>query len=153
MSDAHVTVRAITREGGGRLRVPLRPGRFCGDVATIAAPLIIHRMCRISLTACLQRRSADRSAPSPFSISVERGRGPDKRVEASRKTGLDGGIDPVLRTREMALRPEFSMFEGVWIVLERNDGHEGLATSDELVDVDIYMDVVNAVAVGDWQDW
>jgi calpain-7 len=152
MSDAHATVKAVPREGGGRLRLPLRPGAFRGDVATVAAPLIIYRMCRISLTACHQPRSAGTSAPSPFSISVERGRGPDKRIEASVKTGLDGDVDHVLRTREMDLRPEMSRMETVWIVLERNDGYEGVATSDELVGVDIWIDVMNAVAVGDWQD-
>jgi len=153
MSDAHATVKAIPREGGGRLRLPLQPGCFRGDIATIAAPLIIYRMCRISLTARHQQDSAGKSASSPFSISVERGRGPDKRIEASVKTGTDGGIDHVLRTHEMDLRPEMSRMETVWIVLERNDGYEGVATSDESVGLDVWMDVLNAVAVGDWQDW
>jgi len=152
MSDAHATVKAIAREGGGRLRMPLQPGCFRGDVATIAAPLIIYRMCRISLTASHQQRLTGSSGPSPFSISVELGRGPDKRIEASVKTGLDGGIDNVLRTREMDLRPEMSRMETLWIVLERNDGYEGVATSDEFIGVDMWLDVMNAVAVGDWQD-
>jgi len=152
MSDAHATVKAIPREGGGRLRSPLQPGVFRGDVATIAAPLVVYRMCRISFTARHQQGSAGTSSSSPLSISVELGRGPDKRIEALVKTGFDAGTDHVLRTREMDLRPEMSRMETLWIVLERNDGYEGVATSDELIGVDMWLDVMNAAAVGDWQD-
>jgi len=147
-SDTMIQVKVIPREGGGRLRTKLQDVVFRADVSTVAAPLALHRISRLSFSA------AHTTSPqflgesrSSLSITVELGRGPDKRILAA-----SNGNEAAARTNEVDLRPEMTRLAGLWLVLERNGGYDVIGGRQEVVSVDMWSDVVGGIMLGEWRE-
>jgi len=147
-SDTMVQVKVIPREGGGRLRTKLQDVVFRADVSTVAAPIALHRISRLFFSAAYttspQFVGGSRSS---LSITVELGRGPDKRILAA-----SDGTEAAARTNEVDLRPEMTRLAGLWLVLERNGGYDVIGDREEVVSVDMWSDVVGGIMLGEWME-
>jgi calpain-7 len=154
--DANIEaiLKPIPREGGGRLRTRLQDAIFQDEVAILAAPILLQRICRASFTAqYISYMPADRSRPtaqSPLRLSVELGRGPDRHILLERTIGFDGDTGNMLRTKEIDLRPDMARSAPLYLVLERNDGYEGVANADEVVNVEMWLDLQDGLSLGSW---
>lgn len=147
-SDELVQMKVVPREGGGRLRTRLQDAMFSEDVSTLAAPLSVHRICRLSFSGAYAAGSHTAGGThSSLSITVELGRGPDKRILASSSAHA-----AAVRTHEVDLRPEMTRLAGLWLVLERNGGHDGVGGRQQVVSLDMWSDVVGGVVVGEWME-
>lgn len=147
-SDTMVQIKVIPREGGGRLRTRLQTAVFQSESSTIAAPLTLHRISRLSFSGAYTNSSQPLSGSrSSLSITVELGRGPDKRILAASNSN-----EAAARTNEVDLRPEMTRLAGLWLVLERNGGYDVIGGRQEVVSVDMWSDVVGGVMVGEWME-
>lgn len=154
-TNVQATLEPVPREGGGRLRTRIENAVFDGEVATLAAPITLQRICRASFTAqYLSLMPMDRSRPttqSPLRLTVERGRGPDRHILLESTIGFDGNPRNMLRTNEIDLRPDMTRSAPLYLVLERNEGCEGVAIADEVVSVDIWLDLPDGLRLQNWQ--
>lgn len=147
-SDAKISLTPLSREGGGRLRTQLADAIFPRNASTMASPLTIHRISRVSFTAAHVPGSASRS---PLRITIEAGRGPEKRVLASSDGGQGVAPRVTIRANEIDLRPDMMRYSTIWLVLERNDGYEG--GPDERINVQMWADISGCISAGSWQVW
>jgi len=121
---------------------------FREDVSTLAAPLALHRISRLSFSGAYTTPSQFLGGSrSSLSIPVELGRGPDKRILAASSNN-----EAAARTNEVDLRPEMTRLAGLWLVLERNGGYDGVGGRPEVVSVDMWSDVVGGIMVGEWME-
>ena len=114
----------------------------------LAAPLMIRRLVRISLSAksCMSPKTAGRQHSSPLRVSIEQGRGPTTRtIAASGEDDFGDAHGVGVHIPDVDILPEMCA-RGLWIVLDRL-GSCGIP-HDEIVEVQVLSD--GPVEVGGW---
>lgn len=156
-SAAHV-LRSVARDGAGLIRSRLADASFRAGARILAAPLIPHRLTRLSYvakyapprTTALQ---ASGSLHSPTRLTIEIGRGPDRHILNSSGNGSFTESSREIRTPEMNINPEMTSREDMWLVLERLSGFEGLNELEQRLTIDMFSDTDQAVEIGVWREF
>lgn len=155
-SSGQVQVRPLPREGAGRIRLELSTVAFKEGRSKVAAPLAPRRLVKLygiaryvddRNTGSLQRIVSNRSL---IRLSVEIGRGPDRRILIASNGGEYSSSAGGIRTEDIDLSPEMRQREEMWIILER------LHTSDvyeERLVVELFVDQPDAISCGVWRAW
>lgn len=139
-------VHPILAETAGRLSTQLPKLIFQDGIDRMLAPLTISRLTRLRIVARSGRMThqpTSRSRPL-LKVSVENGQGPNKAILDV--SGNDGFSDAPMgiRSRDLDVSPGMCIQGGLWIVVERLGGRNGV---DE-VDLEVLSD--GAVRVGLW---
>lgn len=156
-TDLAVALKAIPKEGAGRIRTILSDASFPSGIRTIAAPLIPRRLLRINVRAnYVQPRGS--TAPvhtnSPLRVTIELGRGPNRQILIASAGGTFSDAISGIRTDEVDLRPDMIARQDLWLVLERLSlGLEGPGTVEPKVSVETFVDAPDVIDVGVWREW
>ena len=152
-----VRLALLPREGAGRLRMDMPIASFVRDNNRVAIPLVPKRMLKLYAVARPSNPGSSSSATtSLLRLSIEVGRGPQKRVLTCSGGGeysdsSAGGI----QTDDLDLDPGFLRRRGdVWLVLERMYAHSSAQqVSEERFAVELFVDQPGAVEWGGWRGW
>lgn len=164
-SSHPVRLALLPREGAGRLRIDLPMSSFAQENNRLAIPLIPKRMLKLYAVArpsgsgsssnSQQQQQQQQSPTSLLRLSIEVGRGPQKRVLTCSGGGeysdsSAGGI----QTDDLDLDPGFLRRHGgdVWLVLERMCAHSPRQVVEERFGVELFVDQPGAVEWGGWRD-
>jgi len=119
----------------------------------IAAPIIPRRLIKITAVAKFRSSSGPESR-SPVRLSIELGRGPERRIIAVSADGdyldADGGG---VRISELDVWPEMLSYADMWLVLERMASPA--MPGEERFTVEIWCDGKpdDVLQVGVWRKW
>ncbi|KAK7542847.1 uncharacterized protein J3D65DRAFT_656121 [Phyllosticta citribraziliensis] len=158
-SDVPCALKAIPQEGAGLMVTPLAHACLRPSTNRVAAPLRPHKLVRVTITAKFQQsRGASTAASilsrtprSPIRVTIEVGRGPERRVLIASSHGEFSDDAAGVRTEEVDLSPGVLNEGDIWLVVERLSGP---ATGcDEIYKVEMLCDSMNAVGVGVWREW
>ncbi|KAF2732815.1 cysteine proteinase [Polyplosphaeria fusca] len=155
-STENVVLKPIPRDGAGLLSQKLAPACFGAKVHKIAAPLVPHRLARYTIVARFKKANSPRSADlgmvgrSPFRLSVERGRGPQRHFVIASERG-DYSDSAVVRTESASIDPSENALNDLYLVLDRLSGPGG--PIEEWYDVEIFTDMPKAFEIGVWREW
>ncbi|USP73177.1 hypothetical protein yc1106_00451 [Curvularia clavata] len=155
-SSSKVDLTQIPRDGAGLLSMKLAPACFGAQVHKVAAPLHACRLASYTIIARFLRATSPRAmdlgklARSPLRLSVEQGRGPERRFLASSEQGQYTDSATV-RSESFNIDPKDVRPGEVWLVLDRLSGPRGPV--EEWYDVEIYTDTPKACEIGVWRDW
>jgi len=141
-SSVPCTVLPIAAETAGRLSSRLPVLRFQDGVDRMLAPLTVSRLTKLRVVARAGGASS-RSRPL-LRVSLERGQGPNKTVLDESCGGEFSDAPMGIRSADLDLSPGMSVQGGLWIVVERLGGRNGV---DE-VEVEVLSD--SAVNVEFW---
>lgn len=140
-SSSPCTVVPIPAETAGRLSTRLPVLVFRDGVDRMLAPLTITRLTKLRVVG----RAVGAMRPTPLlRVRVERGQGPNKEVLDESCGGGFSDAPMGIRSADLDLRPAMGVGGGLWIVVERLGGRNGV---DE-VEVEVLSDGV--VGVGLW---
>ncbi|KAK8243646.1 hypothetical protein HDK90DRAFT_475463 [Phyllosticta capitalensis] len=159
--DSHVpcTLKAIPQEGAGLVSLDLAHACFTRRINRLAAPLRPSKLVRVTTTAKFVRARAAstaasvlaRTRSSPVRITIEIGRGPERRMLIASGDGDYSDDAAGVRTEEVDLSPALKRDGDIWLVVERLSGP---ATGcDEIYEVKMLCDSMGAVTVGVWREW
>lgn len=154
-AQVQTKLKQLPGENAGRLSKALPMACFNWNNNKIATPISPRRL--IKLTAIAKFRSSSASTTrSPVRISIELGRGPERRILGVSNKGeyVDvGGSAGGVRTPELDLWAEMRQFAEMYLVLERMAGPE--TTGEERFDVEVWCDgrVEEVCNVGTWRKW
>lgn len=142
------TVTRVVVENAGRFVTKAQAAEFTPGNDRLLAPLISHRLNRISMTArpCRAKSGPERNPQSPLKLGLEYGRGPSKQVLAISDNDEYLDSPAGVRTIDVDIQPGMCQGRGVWIVMERL-GSSGLQ-QNEYVDVELLSD--EPIELGDW---
>ncbi|KAL7775377.1 hypothetical protein CFE70_009220 [Pyrenophora teres f. teres 0-1] len=155
-SSSEFELKAIPREGAGLLSMKLAPACFSPKMNKVAAPLRLLRLASYTIIARFLKATRPRVmdtgklARSPLRLSVEIGRGPDRKFI----TASEGGSyadSAMVRSESVNMDPKLGMQGEVWLVLDRLSGPGGPV--EEWYDVEIYVDTPKACEVGVWREY
>ncbi|KAE8827491.1 hypothetical protein PTNB85_08844 [Pyrenophora teres f. teres] len=155
-SSSEFELKAIPREGAGLLSMKLAPACFSPKMNKVAAPLRLLRLASYTIIARFLKANRPRVmdtgklARSPLRLSVEIGRGPDRKFI----TASEGGSyadSAMVRSESVNMDPKLGMQGEVWLVLDRLSGPGGPV--EEWYDVEIYVDTPKACEVGVWREY
>lgn len=158
-SDAPCDLKPIPPEGAGLMVTPLAHAWLGPSTNRVAAPLRPQKLVRVTIKAKLEQSRGgsaaasilSRSPRSPIRVSIEIGRGPERRVLIASCFGEYSDAAAGVRTQEVDLSPGVLREGDIWLVLERLSGP---ATGcDEVYKVDMVCDSMNALSVGVWREW
>ena len=141
-------VEQVLSAEAGRLVLDVPTASFAPGVNCLLAPLICHRITRISVVA--RRRQSKsmstRGTSSPMKLAIECGRGPMKKVlvVSGETEFLD--IPPLVRTKDVDILPNVCHAIGLWVAIHRV-GLSGPQNNEE-VNVKILSD--EPIKVGEW---
>jgi calpain-7 len=143
------SVKPVLAETAGRLSLQLPVLVFQDGVDRMLAPLSISRLTRLRIVARSGVGGAGRLMQSSRSrallkMSLEKGQGPNKTVLEVSGNGDFSDAPMGIRTADLDVSPDMTHQGGLWIVVERLGGRNGL---DE-VDVEVLSD--SSVSVGLW---
>ena len=134
----------------------LSPACFGANIHKVAAPLLPHRLASYTIIARFLRATSPRSldlgklARSPLRLSVEMGRGPERKFIIASERG-EYADSATVRSESVNIEPALSSQGDLWLVLDRLSGPGG--PIEEWYDVEIYTDVPQACSVGVWREW
>jgi len=155
-STSDVVLKKIPRDGAGLLSMKLSPACFGANIHKVAAPLLPHRLASYTIIARFLRATSPRSldlgklARSPLRLSVEMGRGPERKFIIASERG-EYADSATVRSESVNIEPALSSQGDLWLVLDRLSGPGG--PIEEWYDVEIYTDVPQACSVGVWREW
>lgn len=157
-SQVSTQLKQLPGENAGRLSKQLPTACFNWNNNKIAAPISPRRLIKLSAIAKF-RGSSVPTTRSPVRLSIELGRGPERRILGVSNEGTysyagDGaGGGGEVRTLELDLWAEMRRFAEMYLVLERMAGTE--TTGEERFDVEIWADakVEEVCDVGSWRKW
>ncbi|KAF2000368.1 cysteine proteinase [Amniculicola lignicola CBS 123094] len=156
-STHEVGLKQIPRDGAGLILMRLAPAVFAPTINKIAAPLSMYRQASITVVARFSKTTSPRSsevgriARSPLRLSVEFGRGPERKILIASEHG-EYTDRPIVRTESLSLEPVISRGpEGLWLVLDRLSGPGG--PIEEWYEVEVFIDMPNACQIGVWREW
>jgi calpain-7 len=138
-SSVPCTVLPIPAETAGRLSTRLSVLVFQDGVDRMLAPLTVSRLTKLRIVV----RAAGTSRPL-LRVRIERGQGPNKGILDESFGGEFSDAPMGIRSADLDLSPGMSAPGGLWIVVERLGGRNGV---DE-VEVEVLSD--SAVSVGLW---
>ncbi|KAK3702819.1 cysteine protease [Vermiconidia calcicola] len=158
-SNQPVQVVALPREGAGRVRLELSAIAFKQGQSKIAAPLVPRRLAKLyAIARYLDVRGSsdflERSTSSNRSLirmSIELGRGPERRILMASNGGEYSDSAGGIRTEDLDLQPDMRCFGEIWIVLDRL--YVSAEGREERLSVELYVDQPDAVSCGVWRDF
>lgn len=157
-SDIRCQLVPIPQEGAGMLLVPLAKACFNPASNRIAAPVVPRKLVRATIVAKFIRAFGTYDAPgfqartrSPLRVTLEIGRGPDRRILTASSNGDYSDDEAGVRTGEVDLRPDMLLQGDMWLVLERLSGPT--TGCSESFQVELFCDSMNGVSVGVWRGW
>ncbi|KAH9862133.1 hypothetical protein IAQ61_010336 [Plenodomus lingam] len=155
-STSDVVLKPIPRDGAGLLSMKLSPACFGANVHKVAAPLLPHRLASYTIIARFLKATSPRSldlgklARSPLRLSVEIGRGPERKFVVASERGEYADAATV-RSDSVNIDPRLTSQGDMWLVLDRLSGPG--EPVEEWYDVEIYTDVPQACSIGVWREW
>ncbi|KAL6709508.1 cysteine protease [Coniothyrium glycines] len=155
-STAPVALKPIPRDGAGLLSMKLGPACFAAAMHKVAAPLLPHRLASYTIVARFLKATSPRSmdlgqlARSPLRLSVEIGRGPERKFVIASERG-EYADSATVRSESVNIDPTVCQQGDLWLVLDRLSGPGGPV--EEWYDVEIFTDVPQACSVGVWREW
>ncbi|CAO2656274.1 Nn.00g050770.m01.CDS01 [Neocucurbitaria sp. VM-36] len=155
-STSELALQQIPREGAGLLSMKLAPACFGPDVHKVAAPLVPHRLASYTIIARFLKATSPRStdlgklARSPLRLSVELGRGPERKFIITSERGEYADAATV-RSESVNIDPKLRSQGDLYLVLDRLSGPGGPV--EEWYEVEIYTDMPQACEIGVWRDW
>jgi calpain-7 len=155
-STSDTILKQIPRDGAGLLSMKLTPACFGANIHKVAAPLLPHRLASYTIIARFLRATSPRSldlgklARSPLRLSVEIGRGPERKFVITSERGEYADAATV-RSESVNIDPKVCNQGDLWLVLDRLSGPGGPV--EEWYDVEIYTDMPQACSVGVWREW
>ncbi|KAH8658750.1 PALB protein [Tricladium varicosporioides] len=139
------TVLPIPAETAGRLSSRLPVLIFQDNVDRMLAPLTVNRLTKLRIVARSGRMSQSLGRSRPLlKVLVEQGQGPNKSVLDISHNDEFSDAPMGVRSADLDLSPSMSERGGLWIVVERLGGRNGV---DE-VEVEVLSD--SSVSVGLW---
>lgn len=146
MSDC--IVDQVLSAKAGRLVLEVPTASFAPGVNCLLAPLVCHRITRISVVARRRQSKSTsmRGTSSPIKIAIEYGREPTNQVLVVSGENEFLEIPPLIRTKDVDLFPNMCHTRGLWVVIYR----VGLSgpQKNEGVNVELLSD--EPVKVGEW---
>jgi calpain-7 len=133
-------IEAVPAEGAGRLVITATPVTFTEGSSRFLAPLVIHKMTKMTVILRQHPRqsSGSKSAvlSSLFKISLEQGQGPYKNTVADSTFDDEEfqNIKTGLRIGDRLISPDLGRDAGLWLVIERMA--QGVSTEDPNKDSD-----------------
>ena len=155
-SSCEVDLKQIPRDGAGLLSMKLAPACFGAHVHKVAAPLQPYRLASYTIIARLSKATSPRAmdlgklARSPLRLSVELGRGPERKFIVASEQG-EYADSATVRSESVNIDPKLSSQGDIWLVLDRLSGPGGPV--EEWYDVEIYTDTPKACEIGVWREW
>lgn len=155
-STSDVVVKQIPRDGAGLLSTKLTPACFGANIHKVAAPLLPHRLASYTIIARFLKATSPRSvdlgklARSPLRLSVELGRGPERKFIVASERG-EYADSATVRSESVNIDPTLNNQGDLWLVLDRLSGPGGPV--EEWYDVEVYTDMPQAYSVGVWREW
>ncbi|KAF1988185.1 cysteine proteinase [Aulographum hederae CBS 113979] len=157
-SIIQTAIKQLPPEYAGRLPLKLSDAFFNPSCKKVAAPLHPSRMVRLMVIAKFIRAPAAPGTPvelgsrSPLRVSIELGRGPDRRFLMTSSHGEYSDAEAGVRTEDVDLWPAYLQEGEMWLVLDRLAGP---ATGEERCRVELFCDGVlgDDLKVGVWRDW
>lgn len=155
-STSNLVLKQIPRDGAGLLSMKLTPACFGPQVHKIAAAVAPHRLASYTIVARFLKATSPRSsdlgklARSPLRLSVELGRGPERRFLIASEKG-EYADSAIVRSESINIDPMVAKQGDVWLVLDRLSGPGG--PIEEWYEVEIYTDMPQACSVGVWRNW
>lgn len=155
-STSDIVLKQIPRDGAGLLSMKLQPACFGANVHKVAAPLLPHRLASYTIIARFLKATSPRSvdlgqlARSPLRLSVEIGRGPERKFVVASERGEYADAATV-RSESVNIDPRLKSQGDLWLVLDRLSGPG--EPVEEWYDVEIYTDVPQACSIGVWRAW
>lgn len=155
-STSTVVLKQIPRDGAGLISMKLAPACFGPQIHKIAAALAPHRLASYTIVARFLKATSPRSgdlgklARSPLRLSVELGRGPERRFLIASERG-EYADSATVRSESVNIDPKVATQGDLWLVLDRLSGPGG--PIEEWYEVEIYTDMPQACSVGVWRNW
>ncbi|KAJ4365697.1 cysteine protease [Neocucurbitaria cava] len=155
-STSELGLKQIPRDGAGLLSMKLAPACFGADVHKVAAPLLPHRLASYTIIARFLKVTSPRSTDlgklsrSPLRLSVEIGRGPERKFIVASERGEYADAATV-RTESVNIDPKLRGQGDLYLVLDRLSGPGGPV--EEWYEVEIYTDMPQACDIGVWRNW
>ncbi|KAF2760771.1 cysteine proteinase [Pseudovirgaria hyperparasitica] len=149
-------LRKIPTEGAGKFAYKLNQLCFGTENSKMAANLIPKRQVKFNIVASFikvrVRPGMDSTdcGRSPLRITIDVGRGPDKKTILASNEGAFSDAQ-VVRTDTVDLYPRLLAHGDLWLVMERLAGPD--PGFEELYEVQLFMDVPNGVQLGNWRGW
>ena len=155
-STSNIGLKSIPRDGAGLMSLKLAPACFGADVHKVAAPLLPHRLASYTIIARFLKATSPRSADlgklarSPLRLSVEIGRGPERKFVIASERG-EYADTATVRSDSVNIDPTLLRQGDMYLVLDRLSGPGGPV--EEWYDVEIYTDMPGACEIGVWRNW
>ncbi|KAF2714089.1 calpain-like protease palB/rim-13 [Pleomassaria siparia CBS 279.74] len=155
-STSAITMGQIPKDGAGLLSMKLSPACFGSEVNKLAAPLVLRRLAAYTVVARFLKATSPRShdlgklARSPLRLSIELGRGPERKFLVASENG-EYADSMAVRTESIHLDPTLAAQSDLWLVLDRLSGPGGPV--EEWYDVEILTDMPQACSIGVWRAW
>lgn len=156
-STSEMDLKPIPRDGAGLLSMKLAPACFGADVHKVAAPLQPYRLASYTIIARFSKAMSPRGmtdlgklARSPLRLSVELGRGPERKFIVASEQG-EYADSATVRSESVNIDPKLSRQGDIWLVLDRLSGPRGPV--EEWYEVEMYMDTPKACEIGVWRNW
>jgi calpain-7 len=152
-SATQTQLKQLPSENAGLLSKALPMACFNWNNNKIASPISPHRLVKLSAIAKF-RSSSGPTTRSPVRLSIELGRGPERRILAVSADGeyldADGGG---VRTPELDLWAEMRKFAEMYLVLERMASPS--TPGEERFNVEVWCDgrVDEVCQIGTWRKW
>lgn len=145
----------LAREGAGRLKTKLANVIFRPGDNRITAPIAPNRLVKLMATA--QHKHSPSFVPSGgqrhersmIRISIELGRGPNRRFLITSSGGEFSDSPSGVRTEDIDVSPAMIKKTDMWLVVERMFTPKDL--QEEVVEVEMYSDVPDALVTGVWR--
>jgi calpain-7 len=148
----------LPREGAGRMRLELSNVAFKAGQSKVAAPLVPYRLVKMYAIArhfddggagsAGQRSHSQRSL---IRMSIEIGRGPERRILVASNGGEYSDNAGGIRTEDIDLKPDHRRYGEIWIVLDRM--YVNAEDREERISVEMFVDQPGAVECGVWREW
>jgi calpain-7 len=151
-----ISLKAIPRDGAGLLAMKLAPACFGPEVNKVAAPLVPRRLASYTVVARFLKATSPRShdlgmqARSPLRLSIELGRGPERRFLVASESG-EYADSATVRSESIHLDPTIMAQGDLWLVLDRLSGPGGPV--EEWYEVEIFTNMPQACSIGVWRAW
>ena len=155
-STSNIGLTSIPRDGAGLVSTKLAAACFGASVHKIAAPFLPRRLASYTIIARFLKATNPRSANlgqlarSPLRLSVEIGRGPERKFVISSERG-EYADSAMIRSDSVNIDPTLLRQGDMYLVLDRLSGPGGPV--EEWYDVEMYTDIPQACEVGVWRDW
>ncbi|KAI9687416.1 MAG: cysteine protease [Bogoriella megaspora] len=168
-TNAQTTLRKLPPADAGQLHKKLADASFRQGTERIAAPIAPERLIRATFTVQhIAAFTKPMKVPSKdgqgfeytpqrlqthslVQISVELGRGPQKRILVASSGGQHADASQGVRTEDVDLSPELLNQDKLWLVIDRMSAPYDAA--EEWFKVEMSCDVPDALVVGVWRTW